>query len=172
MLPLLLALSNAYATPDWTYPQRSWTVSVDPLTLALGFTHLQVERVVGPHWSVYGSPHLFVFPSPLLAELQQPFRGLGAEAGVRYFFDDHAPTGCWVMARGVLAHLKTTEGADTPGLTSAGGYGSVLVGYTAILGEHLVLSGGAGAQYLRYQVDGMGVLGPAPALHTNVGWAF
>jgi hypothetical protein len=52
-----------------------------------------------------------------------------------------------------------------------GGYGSVLVGYTAILGPGLVLSGGLGISYFAYGPS-FGIHGFLPAAHTNIGWAF
>lgn len=160
MLPLLLTTA-ALAAP-------SWTVQVDPLTAALGYAHVQVERAVAPSWSVYLGPHLRLYDS-LLADDVEPYRGLGAEAGVRWFWAGEAPEGGWLLARGVAAHLRTTDGTE---LTGPGGYGSLLAGYTAVLDERWVLSGGAGGQYIAYQIAGYGPSGFFPALHTAVGIAF
>lgn len=158
---LLALLSAAQAAP-------SWTVQVDPLTAALGYAHVQVERAVAPNWSVYLGPHLRLYDS-LLADDVEPYRGLGAEAGVRWFWAGDAPRGGWLLARGVAAHLQTTDGTAQAGL---GGYGSLLGGYTAILNERWVLSGGAGGQYIAYTIAGYGPKGIFPALHTAVGVAF
>jgi hypothetical protein len=46
------------------------------------------------------------------------------------------------------------------------------VGYTWILRERFVLAGGAGVQYINYQIAGQGLEGVLPALHTNIGFAF
>ncbi len=144
-------------------------MQVDPLTTALGFVHVQVERAFHRRWSVYAGPSLHLFPG-ILAKGPEPFVGFGAEVGVRRFFTGHAPEGFWVELRGVLAHLRTTDAA--PRETAVGGYVSALAGYTAILGGWFVLAGGLGVQYLSYQVRGMGPRGVLPAAHTTVGVAF
>jgi hypothetical protein len=165
-VPALLSLLSlpAAAAPD----APSWTVSVDPLTAALGFAHVQVERAVHPRASVYAGPHLRLYDGVLPA-VNGPYVGLGGELGVRGFFAGAAPEGGWVMVRGVLARVATTEG---PAEARLGGYTSALVGGTAILGPGVVLSGGAGASWFAYEVGGYGPSGPAVALHTAVGWAF
>lgn len=145
-----------------------WTVTVDPLTTAIGFAHVQVERAVGGRASVYAGPSLRLF-NGVLPPVNGPYIGLGAEAGVRGFFAGEAPRGGWVMVRGVLARVSTTSG---PPEAALGAYTSALVGGTAIVGPGLVLSGGAGMSVFRYGVAGYGVYGPAIALHTNVGWAW
>lgn len=145
-----------------------WTVSVDPLTTAIGIVHLQVERALGAHASVYVGPSLRLFDG-VLAGTNGPWTALGAEAGGRWFFVGDAPRGGWVMLRGVLAATHT----DTPTDVSAvGGYTSALVGYTGVLGPGLVLSGGVGVSYFDYGAGAYGVHGLAPAAHTAIGWAF
>lgn len=146
----------------------AWTVTVDPLTAALGFAHVQVERALGPRASVYVGPSLRLYDG-LLPDTNGPYVGLGAEAGVRGFFVGTAPEGGWVMLRGVLARVSTEIPEPAAQL---GGYTSALVGYTAILGPGFVLSGGLGASWFDYGVLDYGVHGFAPAAHTNVGWAF
>mgnify|MGYP005675312343 CR=1 FL=1 len=156
---LTLLLNAALAAPQWT-------IQVDPLTAALGFPHLQVERVLAESWSVYAGPHARLFDG-LLSEEPEPFLGVGLEAGVRYYWAGRAPEGGWLLARGVGAYAwRTDTDASSPS-----GYGSLLAGYTGILGEWLVLSGGAGGQYIRYGVDDLGTKGFFPALHTAVGVA-
>lgn len=145
-----------------------WTVSVDPLTFAIGIAHLQVERAVGPRFSVYAGPSLRCFDG-ILAATNGPWAAYGAEVGVRGFFVGRAPEGAWAMLRGVLAAATTS---DAPGVVGPAGYASGLVGYTGILGPGLVLSGGAGVSWFAYGAGGYGVQGFAPAAHTNVGWAF
>lgn len=169
----LTSLALAVEAP----PGPTWTVTVDPLTTALGYVHLQVEHRLSPHTSLYAGPHMRLFDG-ILTEEPEPFVGFGAEVGFRYFFKDQAPQGSWVMARGVLARLNTTYSENNPlggaplQVVEWGGYGSALVGYTAIFKERWVLSGGAGFNYLAYDIDGMGVSGPFVALHTNLGVAF
>jgi len=145
-----------------------WTLQVDPLTTALGYVHLQVERALTPDWSIYVGPHLRLFDS-VLDDKDEPYIGIGVELGVRWFFHGEAPEGAWAQVRGVLAHVTTDDPVEA---TSAGGYVSALVGYTAILGDVFVLAGGAGVQYLDYGVGGYGVEGVFPALHTALGVAF
>ena len=160
MLSLLLS-GAALAAP-------AWTVQVDPLTAALGFAHVQVERAVGDHVSVYAGPHLRLYDG-LLADVNGPYQGFGLEAGVRAFPWGAAPTGPWILARGVAAWIRATDGS---GRANPGGYGSLLAGYTGILGERLVLSGGLGAQRFAYTVGPYGPTGWGPAAHSAVGVAF
>lgn len=141
-----------------------WTVSVDPLTTALGFVHLQVEHTLGEKTSLYLGPSLKLFPG-LLGEQPTPYRGYGVEAGLRYFVYGRAPEGGWLMLRGVLAAVVAKDEDEL------GGYSSVLAGYTGILGPGLVLSGGAGVSYFEYGPPDA-IHGFLPALHTNIGWAF
>ena len=159
---LWLALSTALAAD----PQ--WTVTVDPLTTALGYAHVQVERRLGDRTSLYLGPHARLFDG-ILTEGHEPFLGLGAEAGFRWFPWGGAPEGGWLMARTVAARAWTTDATPT---SRFAGYSSALFGGTAILGGHFVLSGGAGFNYLYYAIEDYGVSGPFPALHTNLGVAF
>ena len=147
-------------------PAPQWTVQVDPLTTALGFVHVQVERALSPQWSVYAGPHLRVFDS-LLTEENLKMKGVGVEAGLRHFWRGEAPAGPWVQVRGVLARVKADSGT-----TALGGYGSALVGYTAIFDGRWVLAAGIGAQYLHYAVEGRGPKGLFPAAHSTIGFAF
>ena len=157
----LLAASAFAASP-------TWTITVDPLTTALGYAHVQVERRLTDHASLYLGPSLRLF-NGVLSDINGPYIGLGLEAGGRWFPWGKAPRGGWLMLRGVGAWLHTTDGTD---LSAPGGYTSALVGGTVLLGEHLVLSGGAGLSYFAYTVGGYGPAGLIPALHTNLGVAF
>lgn len=163
----ILLLSAAFgASPATAEPAPQWTVQVDPLTTALGFVHMQVERALAPHWSVYAGPHLRLFDS-LLAEEDLRMTGVGVEAGVRYFWRGEAPEGPWLQVRGVVARVAADSGA-----TALGGYGSGLLGYSAVFRGRWVLAGGLGVQYLHYTVEGRGPQGLFPAAHTAIGVAF
>jgi len=155
----LLVVTAAAAPP-------LWPVQVDPLTVALGFPHVLVERAVADEVSVYAGPHARLFDG-LITEAPEPFVGYGAEFGARWFPQGAAPEGWWVGARGVLAYLVADSGATAPG-----GYGSLLGGYAWIAADRWVLSGALGGQYLHYTVDGMGPRGFLPAAHTAAGIAF
>ena len=155
---LLTALRSAHAA--------TWAVTVDPLTAALGYAHVQVERRLSPSASLYLGPHLRLYDS-LLDDTVEPYTGLGVESGARWYPRADALAGLWLGGRGVIARLKTDDG-----LTAPGGYISALAGRTWILGEHFVLSGGAGGQYIHYTIDGLGVQGFFPALHTVLGVAW
>lgn len=164
-----LAVAQTSAAELLAGPPVRWTIQVDPLTTALGFVHVQVERALTPELSLYVGPHARLFDS-LLADDKEDFLGFGLEAGLRYFFAGTAPEGGWVGVRGVAAYL--TAEADDTSEAALGGYGSALVGYTWIPMGWLVLSGGAGGQYLHYRIAGLGPKGFFPALHTAVGVAF
>ncbi|MCO4762725.1 MAG: DUF3575 domain-containing protein [Myxococcales bacterium] len=165
----LLALATLMALPQQVGAEPKWTVQVDPLTTALGFAHIQVERALTPQWSVYVGPHARLFNS-LLDSKDEPYKGYGVELGVRRFFTGKAPSGLWGQVRGVVALVQSD--ISTGPQSAMGGYGSALVGYTAIFGGRWVLAGGAGVQYLRYTIGNMGVKGVLPAAHTTVGVAF
>ena len=159
MIALLLSVAQAAAPPNWT-------LQVDPLTTALGYVHVQVEGAPSDRFSIYAGPHLRLFSTP--GTDPEPYVGYGGELGVRYYFQNQAPEKWWVLARGVLAHVRATDSDQT----ALGGYGSVLGGYTGIVGDTLVLSGGAGVQRIEYGVGTYGVRGWFPALHTAIGVAF
>ncbi len=167
--------ASAHALPPDSEPAvvgdaPDWTVQVDPLTTALGFEHLQFETVLDDarQFSLYVGPHLRLFDG-ILGEQPTPFVGWGAEVGFRWYFQGSAPKGAWVLVRGVGAFLQTTDGSEETGF---GGYGSALVGYTWILDQWLVLSGGAGGQFLHYHIKESGPKGFLIALHTAIGVAF
>jgi hypothetical protein len=173
---LIPSLASAQHEPAQHEPaqQPDWTVSVDPLTFAVGFAHVQVERTLGDSFSVYAGPHLRLF-NGVLSQPDDDYLGMGAEVGVRYFlggpfFGGPAPAGAWVMTRAVGAHI--TAEVDGVALTEVGGYASALGGYTWILARRWVLSAGAGIQYIDYEIGGMGTTGFAPAFHTAAGVAF
>lgn len=162
--PALAAAEGA--TPEPAGPP-AWTVQVDPLTTALGFVHVQIERRVAARLSVYGGPNARLFRG-ILAEPEEDQTGVGVELGARYFVlsRHRAPAGLWAQVRGVIARVSD-DGASEPG-----GYASALVGYTHIIDRRWVLSGGLGIQYIHYSVDGVGLEGVLPAAHTTVGVAF
>lgn len=162
-LALLLALTHPAQASE-----PRWTLSVDPLTAALGYSHLYLERALRPRLSVYGGPHMRLYDAPW-SEVHEPYRGFGVELGVRFFPWAKAPEGPWVAARGVVAHAHTLE---DPREGAIAGYGSGLVGYTWIPWDRLVLSGGLGLQYIHYAVADYGVIGVFPAAHTAIGVAF
>ena len=156
-------LEHEHLDPE---PQYRWTLGVDPLTFALGFAHVQLERSFGERFSLYVGPSFRFFSNPLLSDPElDGVRGYGAELGARVFFYGAAPEGAWVMVRGVLAYIRDDEGG------AAGGYGSALVGYTWVR-RRLVLSGGLGLNYFAYSLRGQGPSGFAPAAHTLIGVAF
>ncbi len=169
----LCCISNtALAQQDAETPSEDarpfhFTLQLDPLTTALGFVHLQLEHAPTAHFSYYVGPHLRLFDS-LLSQDREDYTGLGIEAGIRYFFKPHAPEGLWVGTRGVIARQTTPiqEAAEPAGYVSA------LGGYTWISDSGFVLSGGAGVQYIHYQIAGLGPKGVFPALHTAFGTAF
>lgn len=146
-----------------------WTLQVDPLTTALGYVHVQVERTLNDRLSIYVGPHLRLFKG-LLSEEDDDFLGVGVEAGVRLFFRGGAPRGFWAQVRGVAARISTDDDA------TVGGYGSVLGGYTFILADRWVFALGLGVQYIHYTIDSpdgeLGTKGVLPAAHTTVGIAF
>jgi len=161
--PAVTADPPAATKPSRQGPQ--WTIQVDPLTTALGFVHVQVERALSAKYSVYVGPHARLFDS-VLDDKDEDFVGFGLEAGVRWFFRGRAPQGTWAQVRGVAARLSTDDNS------TIGGYASVLVGHTWILSRRWVLAAGLGVQYLHYTIDGLGVDGVLPAAHTTVGAAF
>lgn len=151
---------------DESEERHQWTLSVDPLTFALGYAHVQLERSFGDRLSLYIGPNFRIFTNPLLSDPDvDRVRGYGAEIGLRVFFYGAAPEGAWVMVRGVLAYIHDDE------VSGAGGYGSLLAGYTWVH-KRLVLGGGLGVQYLAYSLRGQGPSGFAPAAHTVIGVAF
>jgi hypothetical protein len=161
----LTLLAVAAVTPSARAEPPRWTLQVDPLTTALGFVHVQVERALASHVSVYLGPSVRLFDP--LEKSPGHYRGYGAEAGLRVFFAGEAPRGAWGEVRGVVASLHGEAGA-----TALGGYGSVLGGYTWIVDERWVFALGAGVQYLHYRVGELGPVGFLPAAHTTVGLAF
>lgn len=166
MTPALFLLATLTA-PSAPAAEPAWTLTVDPLTAALGFAHLQVERRLQDHASLYLGPSLRLYDG-ILPDINGPYVGLGLEAGARWFPWGKAPRGGWLMVRGVGAHLHTTDGSKQQAL---GGYTSALAGGTAIIGERFVLSGGAGLSWFSYEVGGYGPAGFIPAAHTNLGVA-
>lgn len=169
--PHAVAQEEASATEaTQSKPERPfrYTIQLDPLTAALGFLHLQIEHAPSPHFSYYVGPHMRLYDS-LLTREHEPYKGLGVEVGVRYFFRDQAPEGLWLGTRGVLAAQWT----PLQEATEPAGYVSALGGYTWISDDHgFVLSGGLGVQYIDYQIAGLGPKGIYPALHTAFGTAF
>ena len=147
----------------------NWTVVVDPVTTALGFVHVQIERRLADRWTLYAGPHLRLFDGVSTPE-DESYRGYGGELGVRYYPFGDAIDGLWIGLRGVGAMVTAADSANTA--RSFGGYASGLVGYTWILQERFVLSGGAGIQYINYGVDDMGNDTLFPAFHTALGVAF
>lgn len=164
ILPALALLS----LPTAAAAAPAWTVQIDPLTFAIGFAHVQVERTLGDHASVYVGPSMRLFDG-VLTDVNGPWRAYGAEAGVRWYPLGEAPRGPWLLGRGVAGRMSVTDGSAEP---KGGGYASALAGYTGILGEWLVLSGGLGGQHFWYDIGGYGPTGWSVAAHSTVGVAF
>jgi len=167
MLAALLLTALAQSPVAETTP--AWTVQVDPLTTALGFVHVLVERRVHPCLSVYAGPHARLFDGAFITDGHEPFVGWGAETGARFFPQGTAPEGVWIGLRGVVAALHTTDGTRVNGV---GGYASALAGYQAILGKRWVLSGALGVNWMHYTLGDYGPSGVLPAAHTAIGVAF
>ncbi len=144
--------------------ERNWTIQVDPLTTFIGFAHLQIERKLTSDFSLYAGPHARLFSAP--GGEKEDFLGFGLEMGLRWFPWGSSPAGAWALVRGVGAYVFSDSDEEW------GGYISGLVGYTFILSDFFVLSGGAGIQYLHYRVGNLGPKGIFPALHTTFGFAF
>jgi len=161
---LLLCSTPALAEPT-TVAEPAWTIQVDPLTTALGFVHLQIERRLGDSWSVYAGPHARLFRG-ILAEDDEDNRGVGIEVGLRWFFRGGAPAGWWAQVRFVAARVTKDSEAEL------GGYVSALGGYTWIFGGRWVVAAGLGVQYLHYSVGDIGIKGVAPAAHSAFGISF
>lgn len=151
-------------------PTPNWTAQVDPLTVTLGFTHVQIERTFNKDWSLYVGPSLRLHDNPFSKGADKSnVRGYGLEAGLRRYFSGDAPNGSWVLVRGVAAYLTLDEG---PTRSGAGGYISGLGGYTWIFDSGLVLAAGLGVNYFQYALSGDGITGFLPAAHTTFGYAF
>lgn len=165
-LPAPASAGGGQARPPGQAPP-AWTVQVDPVTTALGFVHVQIERRLARSVSLYAGPHLRLFRGVVTSD-EEDNTGIGAELGVRWFplAGPGAPEGFWVQARGVLARVSK-EGEAEPG-----GYLSALAGYTHIASDRWVLSGGLGVQYIHYVAGGVGLEGIIPAAHTAIGVAF
>lgn len=126
-------------------------VLVDPLAMANGNPFaLRAERFMSDHWGLNGT-------------LQVGWNGVGGEAartsgnlqralranvgvGLFYYFKGHAPEGVWIGPRLSFGYSRTSvgyRGADisTSSITADT---SVITGYTALLGEHVVLQAGVG----------------------------
>ncbi|MDH5493004.1 MAG: hypothetical protein OEY14_13705 [Myxococcales bacterium] len=163
------ATSEPEPAPPALAPREAWRprmlLQIDPLTMAIGFLHAQLEVASHPQLSIYLSPHLRLFDG-ILPDLHGEYVGLGLEAVVRWFPGGAAPTGFWVGPRAVLAQLWS----DTD--RSVGGYLSVLGGYSWLLEDRWVLALGLGLTYIDYRIDGGGAHGFLPAAHTGVGVAF
>ncbi len=164
LLALMLLSPTALADVDGP----AWTVQVDPLTAALGFAHVQVERRLADRWSLYAGPHLRVYDG-IITEEPEPYTGVGVELGVRRFFKETAPQGTWLQLRTVAAAAWSSEVEGGPGFA---GYTSALGGHTWIVGDWLVLAAGLGAQRLYYTHGPYGIEGWLPAAHSTVGVAF
>ncbi|MEO1270823.1 MAG: hypothetical protein AAFX99_22275 [Myxococcota bacterium] len=167
--------SMATAQESVPTPPPDTTLQIDPLTTALGFVHIQLERALSDSISVYVGPSLHLFPGILQEDGEDRWiRCYGGEFGLRYFFGGSAQSGGWVQVRGVAAWIEgvntAVDGEDEP--TELGGYISVLGGYTWILDSGLLFSGGGGVQYVDYAIGDVGTRGVLPALHTTVGFAF
>jgi len=147
--------------------EPAWTVQVDPLTTALGFVHVQLERRLARAFSIYAGPHARLFRG-LGADESEDHKGYGLEVGARWFFLARrgAPAGAWAQVRGVLARVSKDDQSQ------AGGYVSALAGYTFIVSHRWVFALGLGVQYINYQAAGVGTEGVLPAAHTTVGLAF
>lgn len=163
---VVLFASSAVAAAEPAVAPR-FTLQIDPLTVALGFAHVQVERAFGDSISVYAGPSVRLFDP--LEEKPGTYRGYGAEAGLRVFPWGGAPRGTWAEVRGVLAWLHTDKGG---GASAVGGYVSALGGHTWILRDRWVLAAGVGVQYLHYRVADLGPVRVFPAAHTAAGFAF
>lgn len=162
-----LLLAPARASAGEAPPPPRWTLQIDPLTAALGFAHVQVERALGNHASLYLGPSVRLFDP--LEKKDGSYQGYGGEVGVRVFPWGGAPRGAWAQVRGVLAWLHTDKDG---GASAVGGYASVLAGHTWILRERWVLAAGLGVQYLHYRVADLGPVRVFPAAHTTFGVAF
>lgn len=77
-------------------------------------------------------------------------------------------TAGWQRVVGASLKRTTRPSRDS----EFGGYNSALGGYTWIFDDVFVVGLGLGIQRLDYTIDGLGIKGTLPAVHTTVGIAF
>jgi hypothetical protein len=141
---LLGATTGAAAADEPARPR--WTVTTNPVRMAILHVQVDVERVVAPRWSVFLAPIGFFHATwyPFAHAEGTTARGGGADFGARYWFGP-APTGVFVspyfsLYRGEVFKddVKTLDGW----VFSLGGQ----AGYQLLLGRW-ALSAGGGLSY-------------------------
>jgi hypothetical protein len=166
-----LALAPAGASAQPARRPRN-VVAVQPLSGVSGYLDLEYERALGRWASVYAAPGA-IFSQTQHADGSSSVGVYGAslDLGARLFFLRDAPAGPFVDA-GVGVFSSAFEAQYR--LQGFGVRGLLLVGYTAIVAEHLVLSFGAGAQVSRFNRRGYtdASVDVWPALRAAVGWGF
>lgn len=189
---------NLVHVPKKDLPKDTFTTN--PLNLLISTYSVEYERVVADGYSLFLSPGYFL-PTTNLTTGPDEFgttshflgsaRGFGVNGGVRYFPAREAPRGLFIAPQlsyytGTTRGMFTYEGPNAgPPRASSGtriDYGAgVMAGYTVLVGNLFVVSGGLGmgVTYSRTdeRVEGLdediqAKFDFAPLLHFNVGLAF
>jgi hypothetical protein len=138
------------------------TLTFAPGMLLLGGVGLEYERALNPSIS------LTVAPDVRWASVERSEAGLAADAvggasvGLRLFALGTAPAGLWMQPE-VGAVLIGSSGEGTQEWTALPRLAGT-VGFSAILADTLVVSAGAGLQFISVV--------PMPNLRFNLGFAF
>jgi hypothetical protein len=148
------------------------TLSINPAILLLGGIGAELEGAVGANVSLFASPSVLLFPSPLLwsETTNVSVSGFGIDGGLRFFPGGSAPKGFWFGPYGGFAVASATSGRNhsEARARTVGG----MLGYSWIFKSNFYFSLGAGGGL--QSVTGaynITTTRPAPALRFALGFA-
>lgn len=153
------------------------TLTLAPLSLLLGRFGVEYERALGDHASIFLAPNAgWLFRSSSAAISSSSW---GVDAGARFFFLGHAPSGLWGGPQVFYSRDSVTQ--DGTRITGAKSGFGLMMGGTLILFDALDFSVGAGLQYIvaggltldANQVVSRDAVGyAAPIVRASMGFAF
>jgi hypothetical protein len=180
---IVLAASTAHAQPSeerepkplYGVPEPPAAVTKNAIQgdLGLGVVGLAYERALNPRVAVAISAHVFGTWWGPYFDLPR-FSGFGAQIRPSFFLTQDAPRGVYIAPyfRSEAVSAKT----DTATGNGVGWSLGTFVGYSFVIGDHVNLRIGGGAQYMSYAVDAGGTRLEwkrfHPALDLVVGYGF
>ncbi len=165
--------SERSTAPAGKKAARRVTLSLNPAILLLGGIGAELEGAVGANVSLFASPSVLLFPSPLLWSdaTNVSVSGFGIDGGLRVFPGGSAPKGFWFGPYGGLAVASVTSGRNRSKLhaRTVGG----MLGYSWLFETNFYFSLGAGGGLLSLTGGGYGITTTSPtlALRFAIGFA-
>lgn len=172
---------GAVAQPDEESELKRFTITANPLSIAVGRYSVNFEYMLAQHHGVIAVPSIWML-SASAGSNEWKYRYLGGELGYHFYTGDRGANGFFVGPSFVYMNMNTS--ATAPGVAEVSASTSVYGGAIDIGGQHVsrngfTIGGGFGLMYLKVgsKLEGaekptVNVSGVLPRFLFTIGYSF